>query len=262
MILKFTKYQGAGNDFVIINGKDISELNSSTIKRMCDRHFGIGADGLIVIKNSPTADYEMVYYNADGNIGSMCGNGARCAAKFALAQGIIQTNIANFKAYDGQHTAKIFSDGVVKVSMTDVRKWERRGDDFILNTGSPHYVKQVSNLAEMDVREEGKKIRYSTEFIAEGINVNFIEEKEGIIHMRTYERGVEDETLACGTGTVAVAISSLLKNGNRAEGKYEVAVKALGGDLKVLAEFGNTVFKNIYLIGPAEKVFDGEWDLI
>ncbi|MEI7802138.1 MAG: diaminopimelate epimerase [Bacteroidota bacterium] len=261
MILEFSKYQGAGNDFVLINGKAIPELNSSTIKQLCDRHLGIGADGLIVIKNSPTADYEMVYYNADGNIGSMCGNGARCAAKFALAQHIIQANIVSFKAYDGQHTAKIFPDGVVKVSMTEVGKWERRGDDLILNTGSPHYVKYVSNLFEMDVKEEGKKIRYSSEFKAEGINVNFIQEKNGVIHMRTYERGVEDETLACGTGTVAVAICSLLKNSNPPDGKHEIAIKALGGDLKVLAEFGNNIFKNIYLIGPAEKVFDGDWEI-
>ncbi len=261
MILKFSKYQGAGNDFVMLNGNNISELKSSDIKKLCDRYFGIGADGLIIIKKSVAADYEMVYYNADGNIGSMCGNGARCAAKFSLAQGIIQSNIINFKAYDGNHTAKIFPDGVVKISMSEVKKWERRGDDFILDTGSPHYVKYVSGLSEVSVKEEGKKIRYSKEFVEYGINVNFAEEINGALSMRTYERGVEDETLACGTGTVAVALCNLLKNKSLIVGKYEVAINALGGDLKVIVEYGNDIFKNIYLIGPAEKVFDGEFEL-
>lgn len=261
MKINFVKYHGAGNDFVLINGKDIPELNSSTIKKICDRHFGIGADGLIVIKDNTTAEYEMLYYNADGNLGSMCGNGARCAAVFALQQKVIENNIANFKASDGSHTAKIFPDGTVKVSMNDVSNWKIASNDFIIDTGSPHYIKYVSGLDEMNVKDEGKKIRYSAEFKTYGINVNFVERKSGQLCMRTYERGVEAETLACGTGTVAVALSSRIKDGIPEVGKFEIPIKAVGGDLKVFGEFADGLFKNIYLIGPTQKVFEGNFDI-
>ncbi len=262
MKINFVKYQGAGNDFILFNGKTISELKGSTIKNICDQHFGIGADGLIVLKECPTADYEMAYYNADGNLGSMCGNGARCAAVFAFDQQIVDSNIMNFKASDGMHTAIVFPDGLVKVSMTDVRSWTFSGDDFIIDTGSPHYIKQVVGLDELDVKTEGKKIRNNNEFKEHGINVNFVEEKNNQLFMRTYERGVEDETLACGTGTVAVAICSRIKNCNPIHGKFEVPVNALGGNLKVIGEFAEGIFRNIYLIGPAQKVFEGTIEIV
>ena len=262
MKINFSKYEGAGNDFVLLNGKTIQTLESSIIKKICNRHFGIGADGLIVIKENTNADFEMVYYNADGNLGSMCGNGSRCAAVFSLEQQIIKSNRTKFKASDGIHSAEIFSGGEVKISMTDVNSWRFSDNDFITNTGSPHYVKYVSGLEKMNIVEEAKKIRYNNEFSTTGgINVNFVEEADKQLYMRTYERGVEDETLACGTGTVAVAISSRFLMGKPIEGNFEVSIKAIGGDLKVMGEYVDGLFKNLYLIGPVKKVFEGSFEI-
>ncbi len=260
MKINFSKYQGAGNDFVIVNKGIIPNLDYSVIKNICNRHFGIGADGFIVLCENLTADFEMVYYNADGNIGSMCGNGARCAAVFAFDQKIVSSNIMNFKSFDGAHTAKIFPDGAVKVSMNDVKTWKNSDNDIIIETGSPHYIKRVSGLKDLDVLFEGRKIRYNEHFKELGININFFEIVSNEINMRTYERGVENETLACGTGTVAVAISTRFNNDTPIPGKFEVDIKALGGDLKVTGEFSEGVFKNLYLIGPAKKVFEGSID--
>ncbi len=262
MKIKFAKYHGAGNDFILLNELNNPVLESAMIKTICDRHLGIGADGLILIKKNSTADFQMIYYNADGNLGSMCGNGARCAAVFAQEQGLTQSNITNFKASDGSHTAKIFPDGSVKVSMSDVKAWKFADSDLIIDTGSPHYVKYVSGLNNFDVVAEGKKIRYSNEYNEQGINVNFVEDELGQLKVRTYERGVENETLACGTGTVAVAISTRFKNGQPMDGKFEVAIKALGGDLIVIGEFAKTLFRNIYLTGPVQKVFESSIEVL
>ncbi len=157
MKINFSKYEGAGNDFVLLNGKTTQTLESSIIKKICNRHFGIGADGLIVIKENTNADFEMVYYNADGNLGSMCGNGSRCAAVFSLEQQIIKSNRTKFRASDGMHSAEIFPGNEVKISMTDVNSWRFSENDFITNTGSPHYVKYVSGLEKMNIVEEAKK---------------------------------------------------------------------------------------------------------
>ncbi len=257
MKLNFSKYQGAGNDFIIIKNTPLEKIDNSQIKKICNRHFGIGADGLIVINEHSKADYEMIYFNSDGNIGSMCGNGARCGFRYAIDEKIIQSEKAEFLAFDGMHTARIQHDANVEVSMADVANWSFLGNTLVIDTGSPHFVKSVSNLFEIDIKKEGQSIRYSKQFITEGINVNFTEQVSDKIYMRTYERGVEDETLACGTGTVAVALFHRFTNGNPATGLFDIRIKAVGGNLKVAGEFKEGVFKNIFLTGPVEKVFEG-----
>ena len=262
MTIHFSKYHGAGNDFIMVDGRTTPKLKAAHIHQMCDRHFGIGADGFIVVEENNNADYEMIYFNSDGNIGSMCGNGARCAAVYATEKGITHALKIKFKAYDGIHFAELLPGRKVRVSMSDVLHWKTDGGNFIIDSGSPHFVKYVFRTEGLDVMAEGKKIRYSNEYKKEGINVNFVSVDKNKIHMRTYERGVEAETLACGTGTVAVALSHLLKDGIPGNGKYDVEVVAIGGELKVQAEFLNGVFKNIFLTGPAEKVFEGSYAIL
>jgi diaminopimelate epimerase len=264
MQIRFSKYHGAGNDFVMIDDRDGQfpyGTNVEVIKTLCDRHFGIGADGLILIKPSLIADFKMDYYNADGNIGSMCGNGSRCAVIFASA---IELNFTGNKleAYDGAHSFELLGDNRVRVSMADVKDIYMSGDSFLMNTGSPHLVVPVTNLDEMDVFHEGRAIRYSDEFAKEGVNVNFITAHGGVVYLRTYERGVEDETLACGTGCVAAAIACSVIIKNESTAKQEYAVKAKGGDLKVtfLRQPGSG-YTNVTLEGPVEKVFDGTIEL-
>lgn len=256
MTLQFSKYQGAGNDFVLFDNRNgtLDNLSIEQIKFICDRRFGIGADGLIKINLSNVAPFEVDYYNSDGSK-SFCGNGARCAVRFSSDLGLI-TNEAEFLAIDGVHKARVFADSI-ELEMNDVTKIDMNGSDFVLNTGSPHYIQFVEKLEELNIVDLGKKIRYNAIYKSEGINVNFIEElASNEIAIRTYERGVEDETLACGTGITAAAIAYSLKH--ELSGEIEIAVKARGGNLNVRFTSEKQSFTNVVLIGPAEHVFDGK----
>lgn len=263
MKIEFHKYQGTGNDFILLDNRaNIYHLTEKQITFMCDRHFGIGADGLMLLNLKQGFDFEMKYYNADGAEGSMCGNGSRCMVRFAAKMGIrmgIHKSKYHFIAVDGEHKAHIDMNDLVRLKMNDVNNVEVHSNHFILNTGSPHYVKHIGDVMAMDVKEGGRMIRYSKEFEKEGINVNFVETlEEDKIYVRTYERGVEDETLSCGTGVTASALVSA-HNDN---GFNRVEVKTPGGNLSV--EFDkkdDNHFENIWLNGPAEFVFKGEIEL-
>ncbi|WP_236974875.1 diaminopimelate epimerase [Membranihabitans maritimus] len=264
--MNFTKYQGTGNDFVIINGnkEDFDRSDYAAVRAICDRKFGIGADGFIVVSDSEEADFEMLYYNADGKPGSMCGNGGRCAVTFAYSNGFFTSGECRFMAYDGMHEARIMPEtSVVELKMSNVETFELGNRMTIMDTGSPHYVTLVEDIDDIDIVEAGKVIRYSPRFTEEGINVNFVENKSDFLEVATYERGVEDETLSCGTGVTASALSfHVLQNGrSAASGELEVKVHTKGGDLKVKFEYDGSVFSNIWLVGKGEKVFDGCIDL-
>ena len=255
----FHKYQGTGNDFIIIDNRNwsITDLPVEKVKLLCDRRFGIGADGLMLLNPKTGYDFEMKYYNSDGREGSMCGNGGRCMVQFAYHLGI-HKNAYHFIAVDGEHEAEIEGD-IVNLKMKDVNGIREFDGDYILNTGSPHYVKTVSDVMEYDVYNKGMEIRYSAGFAKEGINVNFVEEKRpDEIIVRTYGRGVEDETLSCGTGVTA---SALVCHHNDA-GYNEVTVITKGGKLTVKYDrIDDNTFRNIWLCGPAEKVFEGDVDI-
>jgi diaminopimelate epimerase len=261
MQIQFYKYQGTGNDFVLIdNRKNTLELSTEQIRFMCDRRFGVGADGLMLLELSPEADFKMVYYNSDGNQSSMCGNGGRCITAFAKQLGVIASK-ATFLAIDGLHDALILQDDTVSLKMQDVKSIEIGEDYFYLNTGSPHYVKLVSDVQNYDVVAAGKQIRYNNRFSEEGTNVNFIEKNETELFVRTYERGVEDETFSCGTGVTAAAIvAGILGISNT---KNNCLIKTLGGNLEVT--FDKVLeqnFYNIWLKGPAKLVYSGTIQLI
>lgn len=263
MSIEFYKYQGAGNDFVIIDDRNglFDESNFNLINFLCDRRFGIGADGLMLLRSKEGFDFEMVYFNADGHEGSMCGNGGRCIVAFAYHQKIIKEHCV-FMAVDGEHEADMIPfDGKTGVSlkMIDVNGVEVDEQFCYLNTGSPHYVQVVDDLKNYDVVSNGKAIRFNERFEKVGTNVNFIElTGKQDLAIRTYERGVEDETLACGTGVTAAVISAYQK---RLITSKEVEVKAMGGLLKVVFEEKNGVYKNVWLQGPAEFVFKGVLDV-
>lgn len=256
MEFHFFKYQGTGNDFIIADNRNNSiELSTNQINKLCNRRFGIGADGLMLLNDRPGFDFEMKYYNSDGNEGSMCGNGGRCMVKFAYHLGI-HRELYHFMATDGIHEAEIDIDGIVALKMQDVNKVTRFHNDYTLNTGSPHYIKVITGLSGIDVFKKGQEIRYSKDFEKEGINVNFVEleAEPDKISIRTYERGVENETLSCGTGVTAAALVCY----HNENGYNEVEIKTKGGVLTV--EYDRTdedTFKNIWLCGPAEKVFEG-----
>jgi diaminopimelate epimerase len=259
--INFHKYQGTGNDFIILDNrkKEYSMLSSSQIRQLCDRRFGIGADGLMMLNEKPSQDFDMKYYNADGREGSMCGNGARCLVKFAYHLGI-HKNVYRFTAFDGPHEAEIDTDGIVSLKMVDVNHISKFHSDHILNTGSPHYVKMVTDVMNLDVFKKGRDIRYSKQFEQEGINVNFVEQlpDDDKILVRTYERGVEDETWSCGTGVTAAALVCY----HNENGYNDVEVKTLGGTLTVEFErLDDSKYVNIWLCGPAEKVFEGEVEI-
>jgi diaminopimelate epimerase len=260
MKIEFYKFQGAGNDFVMLDNRNhlYDSLTAEMVKQLCDRHFGIGGDGLMLLNNKEGYDFEMIYYNSDGNLGSMCGNGGRCIVKFALMLGIRKREYV-FLASDGVHHAEVMMDKEVKLQMQDVKDVEYGAGDFILNTGSPHYVQFVKNAASNDVVNEGRKIRNSKEFLKEGVNVNFVEVlSDDEIMVRTYERGVEDETLSCGTGVTASALMAAHND----IGFNRVEVKTTGGNLCVEFEkMSDKEFCNIWLLGPADFVFSGTINL-
>lgn len=256
--MKFFKYQGAGNDFVLIDNRDqqFDADDTALVARLCDRRFGIGADGLMLLQEKEGYDFEMLYYNADGNLGSMCGNGGRCIVSFAKHLGIIKSKTF-FLAVDGEHEATI-SDAAdwVSLKMIDVKYIEKIDEHYVLNTGSPHYVQLVDQLKELDVFQAGRAIRYNDTYRQEGINVNFVEPQNEGYAVRTYERGVEDETLACGTGVTAVALAMALHHNQ--VGNINTPIKAMGGNLNIrFSHLGKGMFENIYLEGPAKLVFEG-----
>ncbi len=258
MSVAFEKYHGAGNDFVMIDDRDaVFNFSKEQIAQICHRRYGIGADGLILLRRKEGFDFEMLYYNADGGIGSMCGNGGRCAAMFARKHGINKEEM-NFNTFDGAHHALLVNNEIIKLSMAAVSETENFQNDFVLNTGSPHYVKFVDDVDAIDVVGEGRNIRYSEKFIAEGINVNFAAIKNDLIQMRTYERGVEDETLSCGTGTVAVAIAVSIKLNNKSVNQ-EFKLKAPGGNLKVYFTRREDRFEEVWLEGPVKHVYSGSF---
>ena len=256
MTIHFYKYQGTGNDFIVAdNRKNEISLTTTQINNLCDRRFGIGADGLMLLNQKTGFDFEMKYYNADGNPGTMCGNGGRCMTKFAYHLGI-HRELYRFLAADGVHEAEIDTDGIVSLKMKDVNTFRKFHNDFILDTGSPHYIKMVMNVMDLDVFKKGSEIRHSKEFEEEGINVNFVEQLEEAdkIIVRTYERGVEDETLSCGTGVTAAALVCY----HNENGFNEVEVKTLGGLLSIeFDRIDENKYENIWLCGPAEKVYEG-----
>ena len=259
MIVHFHKYQATGNDFIIIDdrNKQFDLKNNSLIHRMCNRRFGIGADGLILLRNEPGLDFRMIYFNADGYEGSMCGNGGRCAAAFAH-EIFPQSFSYRFMAFDGEHQASIKqatdSGLMVNLSMKDVLAPQVSDNSYTLNTGSPHYVCFVNDAASVDVNTEGRKIRNSAQHLREGINVNFVEVHPDAITVRTFERGVEEETLSCGTGVTASAIVSVFA-GKLPAGPVKVFTR--GGELSVKFSAGDTLFEDVFLTGPADKVFTG-----
>lgn len=259
MHFEFYKYQGTGNDFVMIDGrKGNPNFTENQISEICDRRFGIGADGLIVLLPHPELDFEMDYYNADGSK-SFCGNGSRCAQAFAQKLGIIHEQ-SQFLAIDGVHDGLI-RDGLYATKMGDVTssRIEEIGVDWFIHTGSPHYIVFTKNLDGLNVFEEGRKIRYSDPYKNEGVNVNFVEQINDGIRVRTYERGVENETLSCGTGVTAAAIAYVLKN---SLDQKEVKVHTKGGELAIkLAQAENRNFEEIWLIGPAKEVYQGKYFL-
>lgn len=262
--IHFYKYQAAGNDFVVIDNRARElALSKEQIVNVCDRRFGVGADGLMLLEKHPSLNFNLEYFNSDGSQ-SLCGNGSRAAMHFASSLGMVNGK-GTFNAYDGEHVAEILSNGLIKLQMNPVKEVKFLADDYYMNTGSPHLVRFVKYIDDYPVYEEGKRIRYDDFFKPGGTNVNFVELlPENTIFVRTYERGVENETLSCGTGVTAAALAASLKNYSS-----PVKIRTRGGDLSV--EFKSTApahstgqagtFDEIYLIGPAKMVFEGDLEL-
>lgn len=250
--IQFYKYQGTGNDFIIINDLD-GHLSTEDIINLCDRKYGIGADGIIFMSKTKDVDFKMMYFNADGSE-SFCGNGSRCAVKHAQYLGWISGQCI-FTSNDGDHAAEI-DEETVKLKMHDVDFIVVEDMGYILNTGSPHYIAYTERINELDLIKAAHEIRYSERFKEVGINVNYLEPKNGILHIRTYERGVEDETLSCGTGVTAAAIAHYLEQ-NSTQKNYKQKLQTKGGSLYVSFEKKKDRFQNIVLSGPANLVFHG-----
>lgn len=255
MIQTFYKYQGTGNDFVMIDNRQqtFDKNNTKRIAHLCDRRFGIGADGLILLENHDSLDFKMVYYNADGNESTMCGNGGRCLVAFAKQMGVI-SNKAVFEAIDGLHHAIIEND-IVTLQMQDVNTIEKHKNHLFLNTGSPHHVQFEEAINDFDIKKKGASIRYGKLYNEAGSNVNFVKKLSNtVFRVRTYERGVEDETLSCGTGVTAVALAMHFMGETQ---NKTITVSTQGGELQVTFDCENGVYKNIWLIGSAQFVFKG-----
>lgn len=257
MTLQFDKYHGTGNDFVMIDNRDLKfpKDNVKLVAHLCDRRFGIGADGLILLEHDEETDFKMVYYNSDGNTSSMCGNGGRCIVAFANNLNVLKSSNCTFMASDGLHLAAIDAHQIINLKMQDVANIKVENSYVFLNTGSPHHVQFEENLRDLDVKNVGASIRYSSLYGASGSNINFYNQiDESNFAIRTYERGVEDETLSCGTGATAVAIAM------HAIGKTKhpkIGIEVQGGKLEISFEKKDGNYTNIYLRGPATKVFSG-----
>lgn len=259
MKIDFWKYQGTGNDFIMLDGriKDYKELSSEKIHYLCHRRFGIGADGLIILENSSEHDFIMRYYNSDGNISSMCGNGGRCITRFAHDLGLVKTRY-HFSAIDGLHESYL-NDELVYLKMADVDGVEDLGgNQYFVNTGSPHFISFRERVPAGSINEDARAIRHSEPYRKEGVNVNFAALDGDILEMRTYERGVEDETLSCGTGVTAAVIAAdragLIAGGNK-------KVSTPGGMLELRYKATGNGFTDVWLIGPAELVFQGQVEI-
>jgi diaminopimelate epimerase len=260
MQLKFYKYQGTGNDFVMIDNRQnfFPKNDTKLIERLCDRRFGIGADGLILLENDNSTHFRMVYYNSDGNESSMCGNGGRCLVAFAKSLNVINDE-ATFIATDGLHHATIDKAGIVSLQMKDVDEVKINSEYVFLNTGSPHHVTLVNDLENYNVKENGAEIRYSDLYGKVGSNVNFVNQiSDNHFRLRTYERGVEDETFSCGTGATATAIAMNVIGKTKSDA---IDIDVEGGKLKVKYEKTDKGFEKVFLIGPATFVFEGEIEL-
>jgi diaminopimelate epimerase len=259
-MMHFVKYHGTGNDFIIVDDRITRmDLNKDEIKFLCDRHFGIGADGLILMREKDGFDFEMLYYNSDGLPGSMCGNGGRCSVAFAHSLKLVN-NRADFIAFDGPHEALINSVNPyeIKLHMSDVDSVEKKDDFIYMNTGSPHYVTFINDLEKLDIVSEGRKIRFNERFKKEGTNVNFVRIDGDRLHIRTYERGVEDETLSCGTGVTASVLGASLISENIKSG---CKVQTPGGILRVYFINKEMHFSEVWLEGGVTEVFRGEINL-
>lgn len=260
MKIPFFKYQGTGNDFIMVDNRleNFPKMHTKLIEKLCDRRFGIGADGLILLENDQNAAFRMVYYNSDGNESSMCGNGGRCIVAFAKQLGVIE-NQAAFIAVDGMHQATIDEKGIVSLQMSDVDNIKIGSDFVFMNTGSPHHVTLVDDVKSVPVKELGSQIRYSDLYGQAGSNVNFVEPiTDSLFAVRTYERGVEDETLSCGTGVTAVAIAMHVI-GKTTSNAISLLVE--GGTLQVSFEKEERKYTHVFLTGPATYVFTGEINL-
>ncbi|WP_035670494.1 diaminopimelate epimerase [Flavobacterium sp. 83] len=256
MQIEFYKYQGTGNDFVMIDNRQgfFPKDNIQLIARLCDRRFGIGADGLILLENDPETDFKMVYYNSDGNQSSMCGNGGRCLVAFAKKLKVIEDN-TTFIATDGLHHASVADNGIVSLQMIDVDEVKITPEYVFMNTGSPHHIQLVEDLEHYNVKENGASIRYGELYGKQGSNINFVKKvDDSTFSLRTYERGVEDETLACGTGATAVAIAMNALGETKAN---SIDLNVEGGKLVVSFDKNEGHFTNVFLKGPAEFVFKG-----
>jgi len=259
MKIEFHKYQGTGNDFIIIDNRN-SGLSPDVklLASLCDRRFGIGADGLMLLNNKPGFDFGMTYFNSDGKESSMCGNGGRCMTAFASKTGLIGIE-SRFYAIDGEHHSKILRDNgdemIISLKMKDVQVVSQPGEHYFIHTGSPHYILFVENVETMDILKKAREIRYSDPYTEEGTNVDFVEFLDDCLFVRSYERGVEDETLSCGTGVTAAAIAAaMMRPGN--PGMFRIRTR--GGELKVSFKQDHDSFTDIWLEGPATYVFSGE----
>ncbi len=258
--MKFHKYQGTGNDFVMIDNREqfFPKESVQLIEKLCDRRFGIGADGLILLEEDSDTDFRMAYYNSDGNQSSMCGNGGRCLVAFAKSLGIIK-DATTFIATDGLHHATILENGFVSLQMKDVKEVKIEEEYVFLNTGSPHHITLVNDIENLEVKTNGAAIRYSDLYGKAGSNVNFVSQlSENNFRLRTYERGVEDETLSCGTGATATAIAMYAIGKTNSK---EIAIDVEGGKLKVSFDKTDNGFENVFLEGPATFVFQGEIEI-
>jgi diaminopimelate epimerase len=255
--MRFYKYQATGNDFVLVDNRSGKlSFSDKQIATLCDRRFGIGADGLILLENDPEADFRMVYHNRDGSQ-SFCGNGCRATAHFAHKLGVIKDDFT-FTAHDGMHNGQLLTDGTVRISLSNVNTIEPRGNDYYINTGTDHHIRFVKNLSEYPVFDEGRKVRYSAQY-PKGTNVDFVEvNNDNSVSFRIYERGVEDETFSSGSGATACALAVAHKFGHPSP----IRLKARGGELKVEFKPGqNGTFTDIYFTGPVQLVFETDSQL-
>ncbi|MFM2135515.1 MAG: hypothetical protein RL021_915 [Bacteroidota bacterium] len=260
MNVNFSKYHGCGNDFILIDAREpFPVLSGERIAQLCNRRFGIGADGLILLTTEDGYDFRMVYYNADGGRSTMCGNGGRCITAFAQQLGLRGPHY-RFMAEDGPHEADLLNNGAVCLKMKDVEKVGEIGGRIFLDTGSPHVVEVVDGLSDFDVCLQGRSIRNSAPFKEKGTNVNFVERDADGIFVRTYERGVEDETLSCGTGVTAAALAAAHRGWIAADSSF-CAVRTPGGALRVRFRRSGDGFSDVWLEGPAVHVFDGSFSL-
>jgi diaminopimelate epimerase len=255
MFRRFVKYHGSGNDFVVVRGSFEALWPAILVAEICHRRYGVGADGLMVVGPSDGADFRVDYYNADGGLGSLCGNGSRCAVDFARSQGLFEGSTCRFWAADGLHEALWHGDGRVSVHFADAPVPVAQHGGWFVNTGSPHHVSLTDNVESVDAVGEGLKLRYGVYAQSGGANINWLAASEGGCSLRTYERGVEDETLSCGTGAVAAALVAHLQWGLPSP----VVLDARGGQLEVAFTATSEGFANIVLTGPVARVFDGEW---